>query len=264
MTAVFFDRSTSDGAEWFVPTQFCRGPWDDASCHAGPPTGLVARAAEALNPDKRLVRLTVELLRPIPMAGFRVDAEIVKRGAQVTRSSVSLVDTDGRTCANASALHIVPLDERELPTAPARFPGGRLGESTDGLFPIQQTLHGLPAIISRESMQTRYPQGETSAPGPTTIWMKTIPLLADEPTSPFQRICVLADSGNAIGRNSEPDRYSFVNPDLTLVLHREPVGEWLGSQAVSDWQPDGIGLADALLFDQHGVVGRALQTLLIR
>jgi hypothetical protein len=48
------------------------------------------------------------------------------------------------------------------------------------------------------------------------------------------------------------------------VLHREPVGEWFGIQAVSHWQPDGIGMADALLFDTEGAVGRALQTLLIR
>lgn len=54
-----------------------------------------------------------------------------------------------------------------------------------------------------------------------------------------------------------------MNPDLTIVLHRLPVGEWLGSPAVSRWEPSGIGLADALLFDELGVVGRACQTLLL-
>jgi hypothetical protein len=94
--------------------------------------------------------------------------------------------------------------------------------------------------------------------------MRTIPLLAGEEPSPFQRICPLADSGNAIGRNAEPDEIGFVNPDLTVVLHRRPEGLWLGSEAVSFWQPTGIGLADALLFDHRGTVGRALQTLLLR
>jgi len=39
------------------------------------------------------------------------------------------------------------------------------------------------------------------------------------------------------------------------------VGEWIGSNSVGHWQPNGQGLADAQLFDSEGVVGRALQTL---
>ena len=38
----------------------------------------------------------------------------------------------------------------------------------------------------------------------------------------------------------------------------------MGSRSGSTWQPTGIGLADALLFDDEGPVGRALQTLLLR
>ena len=57
----------------------------------------------------------------------------------------------------------------------------------------------------------------------------------------------------------------MTTPNLTSqVLHRDPVGDWLGSRVVSQWQPSGVGLADALLFDDHGPVGRALQTMLIR
>jgi hypothetical protein len=54
-----------------------------------------------------------------------------------------------------------------------------------------------------------------------------------------------------------------VNPDLTVVLHRDPIGEWLGASSVSRWEPSGIGMSDSLLFDEHGPVGRAVQTLVI-
>ncbi len=37
-----------------------------------------------------------------------------------------------------------------------------------------------------------------------------------------------------------------------------------GLIAYSTWQPNGIGLADALLFDAVGAVGRACQTLLVQ
>jgi hypothetical protein len=101
-------------------------------------------------------------------------------------------------------------------------------------------------------------------PGPTTMWMRTVPVLDSEEPTPFQRICPLADSGNAIGRNAEPEEVAFVNADLTITLHRKPRGPWLGSRVISHWQQNGIGMADAMLFDDHGPVGRAVQTLLLR
>ena len=50
MPPAFFDHSLVDGVEWFKPTEYCRGPWDANSCHAGPPSGLIARAVEQLVP----------------------------------------------------------------------------------------------------------------------------------------------------------------------------------------------------------------------
>jgi hypothetical protein len=47
-------------------------------------------------------------------------------------------------------------------------------------------------------------------------------------------------------------------------LHRPPTGDWFGMDSVSRWEPTGVGISDSLLFDEHGPVGRAIQTLLIR
>ena len=96
------------------------------------------------------------------------------------------------------------------------------------------------------------------------MWLRsTVPILADEEPSPFQRISPLADCGNGVSYNEYLDRVAFLNVDLTIALHRDPVGEWHAARAVSHWQSDGTGLSDAELFDTEGVVGRALQTLLL-
>ena len=142
-------------------------------------------------------------------------------------------------------------------------PAGTPAEAKEGPFPLKGALHDLKAF-NGPGVAVRYPTGETPEPGPTIVWMHTIPMLPGEDPSPFQRICPLADSSNAISRNAEPDEFAFLNADLTIALHRDPEGAWLGSRAVSHWQPDGTGLADAELFDHRGPVGRALQTLLIR
>ena len=59
------------------------------------------------------------------------------------------------------------------------------------------------------------------------------------------------------------NRFTFVNPDLTVHLHRPPVGEWIGMQAESTAETNGIGLADTKLFDKNGKIGRGAQSLFI-
>ena len=60
------------------------------------------------------------------------------------------------------------------------------------------------------------------------------------------------------------NRHLFINVDLTVHLHRHPVGDWICLDAITIPQPNGVGLADAVLRDQRGPIGRALQTLLVR
>jgi len=252
---------TSTDNEWFQPTEHTRGPWDEHACHAGPPTGLLARALQQLLPTQRLTRLTVNLIRPVPFAGFRIEASIQRQGRTVSLSEARLIDGLDKVVISASGLHLTVSAQSGMPTFQQNL--GSPHDAQIGGFPIEETLHDKPAF-NGDGVEVRYPEGQTRLPGPTTAWLKTVPLLDYETPTPFQRICPLADCGNAFGRNAEPAEVTFMNTDLTLVLHRDPEGEWLGTKSVGYWEPNGIGLADALLFDEHGVVGRAMQTLILR
>jgi len=57
--------------------------------------------------------------------------------------------------------------------------------------------------------------------------------------------------------------YSFINPDLTIYVHRLPVSEWVCLDAVTHVQANGAGLAESTLYDEHGVIGRSLQSLIV-
>ena len=252
---------TTDDNLWFQPTEHTRGPWHEDHCHAGPPTALLARAIEQLNPQQKLVRITVNLLRPIPFNGFRIDANLTRQGRIVSTSAATLTDADEKICATATALQMTPQPGQPLPSHNVSY--GNHTSAATGEFPIRKTLHDKPAF-NGDGVVVKYPEGQSPEPGPTVAWMKTVPLFKDETASAFQRICPLADCGNAFSRNAEPWDFNFMNPDLTILLHRDPVGEWLGTSASGYWEDNGIGMADAQLFDESGSVGRALQTLLIR
>jgi hypothetical protein len=57
--------------------------------------------------------------------------------------------------------------------------------------------------------------------------------------------------------------YRYINPDLTIDLHRLPVGDWVALTANSVAEPTGVGLATSVLADRHGVIGSALQSLYV-
>lgn len=271
MTDTFFGAPEirtvgGEDVEWFVPTDHTRGPWDPDACHAGPPSGLLVRAMERALPSVRLVRITVDLAKPIPMAGFHISTEVTRSGRTVAATRAAITDGNGIVRVSAIGLHIAeqhpplfdgPLDNSDFVTP-------RLSESDEGVFPIRPPMrHGLPGF-SGSAVRMRYPPGESPEPGATTAWMNTDPLLPDETPSPFQRICPLADCGNAFSRHVDPADVMFVNPDLTIALHRDPIGDWFGSRTVSQWQPSGIGLATATLFDEEGPVGQVVQTMVLR
>jgi hypothetical protein len=254
----------ADGSEWFTPTDHARGPWDPEACHGGPPTGLLVRALERTLPAMRLSRISVEFGRTVPMVGFTIVTDVTRAGRATANTTAVIVDDAGKVRVTATGMHLAvaaqPMFEGRVDNQRLATP--RLDEALPGEFPMGRVTHGQPGF--RGAVEVRYPPGEDNSPGLTTVWMRTVPLLPDEEMSPFQRISPLADCGNALGRNSESDQFQFINTDLLIALHRDPFGEWMGSRAGSTWQPTGVGLAEALLFDDEGPVGRALQTLLLR
>lgn len=251
--------TTEDGVH-FLPTDHARGPWLADACHAGPPAALLARAMESAAPDQRLTRITIELYRPIPMCGFAVRAVVEKAGRQAAITAAELHDGD-TVFARASGLHLRVLEDLAVGAPEVGAP--RFDDSVPGSFPVTATVHGLPAFL--DSVECRFNDDTGAEPGgPTTMWMRTlVPIIDGEEPSPFQRICPLADCLNGISFNTWLDAVWFVNADLTVSLHRDPVGEWFCATAVSYWEPSGIGLADGDLFDVDGHVGRAGQNLLL-
>jgi len=90
------------------------------------------------------------------------------------------------------------------------------------------------------------------------------PLLPGEELSPLARLAATADFGNGISAMLPFDRFLFINADLTIHLQRPPHGEWIGADARTLLQPGGSGLAESVLHDVNGPVGRAFQTLVVQ
>jgi hypothetical protein len=245
----------------FRATELTRGPWDPGAQHAGPPAGLLARELERLGePGARVGRITIEILRSVPITTLEVAARIVRPGRRVELCEATLADEGGELMrATAWRLRSAPvaLPDDALEPAAAVTPRPEEAEPKE-FFPTGES------VGYHTAMDYRFVRGAFLEPGPATVWMRMRhPLVAGEEPSPLVRVMVAADSGNGVSAALDWRRYIFINVDLTVHLHREPAGEWVCLDAVTLPEPTGLGLSDTLLSDERGRLGRAAQTLLV-
>ncbi|MGJ7527044.1 thioesterase family protein [Variovorax sp. GB1P17] len=259
-TAVY----TGQGDAW-QPGELSRGPWDPRAQHGGAPCGLLAHVAEraAPGPDWLLARLTVELVRPVPVAPLVTRVQVQSSRATV-RVGIDLLAGDVVVArAHALLLHQQPL------TLPADLPGASphplLQRPRDCKDRVR--IPGLPEGVSfyQTAMESRVAQGDASRPGPCAAWFRlAVPLVQGVATSPAMRTAAAADFGNGLSWVLPPDRFLFANADMSLNLFRAPEGEWIGLRATTEAHGDGAGLTVSHLYDERGPIGIATQTLVLR
>ena len=80
----------------------------------------------------------------------------------------------------------------------------------------------------------------------------------------LERLFAVADDANGIGTKLDIRKWTFMNTDLVVHVHRIPEGEWIGIRAETNYGPDGIGTTIGTLFDESGAVGAIQQSVLVR
>ena len=101
-------------------------------------------------------------------------------------------------------------------------------------------------------------------PGPGIAWFRLrCPVVAGEDLSPCSRVAACADFGSGVGNPLRFTHATGINADVTIALHRHPIGEWVCLESGSWVNPHGVGLAETRLHDERGPIGRGVQTLLV-
>lgn len=248
-----------------VPSDLTVGPWDPGSQHGGAPAALLAWAVEgvAAPGPLQLARLTVELLRPVPVRALTLTTEVVRPGRKVQLVRAVLREGDLEIAA-ATGLRIRTEDLPLPPGAPHEGhppPGPEAGEPSPpgGLAPDRSQ----PGFHTTAN-EVRFVEGGFHRPGPALAWIKLlVPVVAGKPVSPAMRVAGAADFGNGLSWVLPVERWLFVNPDLSIHLLRLPVGEWIGMRSTTLPSGAGIGLADTELYDLTGRIGRSAQSLIL-
>lgn len=243
--------------ERFASTVHTTGPWDARFQHGGPPAALLGRAVERCLPreDVLVARMTVEILGPVPVGEVTVRARMLRPGRSVELVE-AVLSADGRDAARAAAWRVRRTTQEGVPSRQA--PAPPLPEHALEI-PTGGWVDGYLSAV-----EWRFVEGRFDVPGPATVWSRLRhPLLPEEEPSPLQRVLTVADSGNGLSSELDLTVWHFINPELSVHLHREPVGEWVCVAAQTAISPGGAGLATTVLHDLDGPVGVGAQSLLV-
>jgi hypothetical protein len=106
---------------------------------------------------------------------------------------------------------------------------------------------------------------EPMSDGPGESWIRPeVDLVKGESMTALERLFAVADDANGIGTKLDVRKWTFMNTDLVVHVHRVPDGEWIGVRAETNYGPDGIGTTIGTLFDESGAVGGIQQSVLVR
>jgi hypothetical protein len=250
--------------ERFLATDLVRSTWSAAIQHGAPVSALLTRALERCEArdDTRLSRVLVDLLGPVPAEGdiwVRALRERSGRQIELITAEMSGVGPDGqpRPVAKASGWRLQNLDTAELVHAAA-----------PPLRPVDDAWsRDLKKDWDRNyvhSLDWRW-LTEPMSEGPGESWIRTeVDLVKGESMTALERLFAVADDANGIGTKLDIRKWTFMNTDLVVHVHRVPEGEWIGIRAETNYGPDGIGTTIGTLFDESGAVGAIQESVLVR
>lgn len=270
----------------YVASSLARGPWDPQACHGGAPAALLAAAIDALPAPSPMqgVRLTYDLVRPVPVGvPLHLDVEVVRQGRRIQVVDAVLRGAgDAVELVRCRALRVrttaleLPTDRPEAGPAVEVAPedlarlDGPLGPDAEGFW---------------NAVDVRLVDGNLAEAGPGQGWFRLLAPLTDgdadgEPasaapdgdrarvrgplaTTPLVRVAAAGDFGNGVGAPLAIGAFLYINPDLTVDIHRLPVDEWVSLSAHSVAEVHGIGLTTGVLGDRDGAIGTSLQSLFV-
>ena len=266
MTDSYYELVEAAGprGEKFRATDLVRSTWSAAIQHAAPVSALLVRALErcAARDDTRLSRVVVDLLGPVPAAGdFWVGAQVQRPGKQIELLSAEMLglgpDGRPRPVARASGWRLQQLDTADVAHAAAPpLPPLSEGRSRNLEKNFDRNyVHSLDWRWLTEPLND----------GAGESWIKTtVDLVHGEAMSQLERLFAVADDANGIGSKLDITKWTFLNTDLVVHVHRIPEGEWIGIRAETSYGRDGIGTTIGTLFDEVGAVGGIQQSVLMR
>lgn len=237
----------------YTPQPIARGPWNQNSLHGRVVIALLAHEIEQkhMSPEWHPARLTVDMYRLPGFAPTEVKTWVVREGGRI-----KVVDAEFFSGGVSHARATCQLLRRaENPEGERWSPPNWNAPHPDAIDVPQGRNTGLGGMWMMKSVDGA--GGMIGPPGERQTWMREIrPLVAGKPLTPFTRVAPASDFASPLANRSDKG-LGFINTDVTIYMHRLPVGEWIGLANTNHHATDGIAIGECFLYDVEGPFGSA-------
>lgn len=244
---------TADG-DSYIPGDMTRGPWGETM--GGQIVGGLLGFALDRDVDDELqpARLTVDLLRPVPIKPLTIETTIQREGRRIKLVDAAMRQ-DGQVVARASALFLRrgEAPDGEVWTGPVVIPAvPATGAAQQSEMPFDIWTYGGDSDEGTPGM----PPLEWERPGVQKFaWTRIFrPMVAGHPLTPFTRAAFAGDIISSLTHWGTTG-LRYINADYTVAISRLPHGEHIGLAAQSYYGNHGVGTGAATLFDSAGPIG---------
>lgn len=239
----------------FVPTRAGVGPWTADSLHGRLIIGLLGAEIERRfrTPEYMPARLTVDMYRLPDLSPVEVVTRVVKDGYRIKVVDAEFI-SGGQSAGRATC---------QLLRRTENPPGNVWRPAPWGAPKPAEIPEPADKRSGMGGMWTVRPiAGEFGSLGVRRLWMAEVrELVEGEPFTPFARVATAADFASPFA-NAGDQGLGYINSDVTLYLHREPVTEWVGFEVFNHGATDGVAIGECLLHDEDGPIGSASCTAL--
>lgn len=246
---------TALGEGRYAPTALTQGAWQEDEQHVAPVIGLLVHALELNHPSElQVTRVSVDILGVIRREEMTVTTRVLRPGRTIELLEAE-VAIGGRPTVRATVWRLVRSDTSEVAAVehdPIPSP-----EETPLWDGMDQWGGSYLRTLEFRSGGGRRGRGQAWVHSP-------LRLVDGEDVSDLARWVGVLDTANGIATRQSPGEWVYPNVDLTLHLHRQPQGTWVGLDTRVSWGPDGIGQTSSVVHDRSGPVGTVEQALTLR
>lgn len=254
----------------FTPQAAAGSPWSETMQHGGPVNAIITMSIEAIAEETcmKVARLTIDILKPVPMKPVKVKSHFLRKGGKMAVLDTFLtVEGSDEPVASGRAV----LLKAQQGQNPVFDVAGSLPESRDSIasepWIPKEMAAGLPPGL--HELIRFHPSNNKERP---IFWINgDADMLQDRAMTSLEQCTTTADMTTVLAARmrvlqegvASPAAMGLMNTNTTIHFSRPPVGEWFAFTDHFIEVNDGYGIAECAIYDELGCIGRVAQNLIV-
>jgi len=254
----------------FTPQATAGGPWSETMQHGGPVNAIITMSVEAAAKEigMDVVRLTMDILKPVPMKAVQIKSHFIRKGGKmaVVDTILTVAGSDEPVASGRAVLLKAKPGKGSMVDTSGPCPESRATLLKEPWLPVEMAAQLPPGL---HHLIQFYPSANKERP---FCWVNgAAQMLQDRALTPLEHCATTADMTTVLATRmcaTQAGGLSFdvaeiMNTNTSIHFSRPPIGEWFAYTDHFIQVAGGYGVAECVIYDEQGCIGKVTQNLIV-